>query len=106
MKKIKISQILIFSAMLLLSIISYFVLPNSVAVQWNYTGASNYIPKIHAVLIPAVISLFGIYSWKYSFIRYNANIETSKKIQIINSVIWATVSCVGIIISILFMIMN
>lgn len=106
MKKTTLFQILIFSAILLFSIISLFVLPDSVAVQWNNTGASNYIPKIYAILIPAVISLFGIYSWKYSSIRYNTNIEASKKIQIINSVIWATVSCAGIIISILFIIMN
>lgn len=106
MKKITLLQILIFTVILLLSIISFFVLPDSVAVQWNYHGASNYIPKIYAILIPVVISLFGIYSWKYSSIRYNTNIEVSKKIQIINSVIWATVSCTGIVISILFMIMN
>ena len=106
MKKIALFHTLIFSAILLLSIISLFVLPDSVAVQWNYTGASNYIPKIYAVLIPAVISLFGIYSWKYSSIRYNTNIEASKKFQKINSVIWTIVSCAGIIISILFMLMN
>lgn len=106
MKKIKILQVLIFTAVLLLSIISFFVLPDSVAVQWNLKGASNYIPKAMALSIPVVISLFGIASWKYSAVRYRKNIETSQKLQIIHSVIWGIVSCTGIIISILFMIMN
>jgi len=106
MKKITLLQTLIFTAVLLLSIISFFVLPDSVAVQWNSDGISNNISKMTAILIPFVISLFGIASWKYSSVRYNINIETSKKFQIIHSVIWGTVSCIGVIISILFMIMN
>ncbi|MBD5158969.1 MAG: hypothetical protein HDT23_01815 [Ruminococcus sp.] len=106
MKKISIFQTSIFITIFLLSIISFIVLPDNVAVQWNANGASNYIPKIYAVLIPAVISLFGIASWKYSSIRYNTNIETSKKIQTIHSAIWLCFSFTGIIISILFMIMN
>ncbi len=106
MKKITLLQTLIFTAILLLSIISFFVLPDSVAVQWNSDGISNNISKMTAILIPFVISLFGIASWKYSSVRYNINIETSKTFQIIHSVIWGTVSCIGIIISILFMIMN
>ncbi|MDE7136865.1 MAG: hypothetical protein K2O29_00180 [Ruminococcus sp.] len=106
MKKIKILQALIFTVVLLLSIISFFVLPNSVAVQWNSEGASNHISKAIDISIPVIISLFGIVSWKYSSIRYNANIEASKKLQTIHSVIWGIVSCTGVIINIIFMIMN
>lgn len=106
MEKTTFLQITILITVVLLSIISFLVLPDSVAVQWNSEGASNHIPKITAVLIPLVISLFGIASWKYSSARYNVNTETSKKFQKIHSAIWGTVSCIGIIISILFMIMN
>ncbi len=106
MKKTTLLQILIFTAVFLLSIISLLVLPDNVAVQWNSEGVSGHIPKEAAVSIPVVISLFGIASWKYSAVRYNNNIEISKKLQIIHSVIWGTVSCMGIIVSIIFMIMN
>ncbi|MDE5861867.1 MAG: hypothetical protein K2H28_06685 [Ruminococcus sp.] len=106
MKKISLFQTAIFITILLLSIISFIVLPDSVAVQWNANGTSNYIPKIFAVMIPAVISLFGIASWKYSSVRYNINIQASSKIKTINSVIWICFSFTGIITSILFMIMN
>ncbi|MDE6835241.1 MAG: hypothetical protein K2J39_13490, partial [Ruminococcus sp.] len=105
MKKISLFQTAIFITILFLSIVSFIVLPDSVAVQWNTNGASNYIPKIYAVMIPAVISLFGIVSWKYSSVRYNINIESSNKIKNINSVIWIFFSFTGIIINILFMIM-
>lgn len=106
MKKIYSIQRIIIIAIIFLSIISFLILPDNVAVQWNYIGTSNYIPKIYAILIPAVISLFGIISWKYSSLRYSKNIEISKKLQTIHSVIWGTISCTGIIISILFMLMN
>ncbi|MDE6781463.1 MAG: hypothetical protein K2J40_08400 [Ruminococcus sp.] len=106
MKKIIFLQKMIILAIALLSVLSFIILPDSVAVQWDSGGASNHVPKITAVLIPLVISLFGIVSWKYSSVKYNINIEASKKFQIIHSVIWGTVSCIGVIISIIFMIMN
>lgn len=106
MKKTESIQKTILITIVLFSVISFLVLPDSVAVQWNSDGVSNHISKMTAVLIPLVISLFGISSWKYSSSHYNANIEISKKLQTIHSVIWGTVSCTGIIISILFMIMN
>ncbi|MDE6502601.1 MAG: hypothetical protein K2K02_05625 [Ruminococcus sp.] len=106
MKKTELLQKTIIITVLLLSVISFLVLPESVAVQWDSDGVSNHIPKITAVLIPLVISLFGIASWKYSSVHYNVNIKTSDNLQKIHSVIWGTVSLIGIIINILFMIMN
>ncbi|MCM1505543.1 MAG: DUF1648 domain-containing protein [Ruminococcus flavefaciens] len=106
MKKIDFIQRIILITVILLSAISFLVLPENVAVQWNYSGANNYIPKFYAVLIPLAISTFGICSWKYSSLRYSRNIKTSDKLQTIHSAIWGTVSLIGIIINILFMIMN
>lgn len=106
MKKSESIQKILLIAVVLLSIISLIILPDSVTVQWNTNGVSNHIHKMTAVLIPLVISLFGIASWKYSAVRYRTNIEISQKFQIIHSVIWGTVSCTGVIISVIFMIMN
>lgn len=106
MKKTTLFQIIIFIAVILLGAISLIVLPDSVAVQWDSYGTSNNISKTTAVLIPFLISLFGIASWKYSAVRYRTNIETSQKLQIIHSVIWGTFSCIGVIISVIFIIMN
>lgn len=100
MKKTDSIQRIILIAVILLSVISFLVLPDNVAVQWNY-----YIPKFYAVLIPLAISTFGICSWKYSSLRYK-NTGISENFQKIHSVIWGTVSCTGIFINVLFMIMN
>lgn len=105
MKKTDSIQKIILIAVILLSVISFLVLPDNVAVQWNNTGTSNCIPKFYAVLIPLAISTFGICSWKYSSLRYK-NTGISENFQKIHSVIWGTVSCTGIFINVLFMIMN
>lgn len=106
MKKTEYIQKSILVSVVILSLISLLVLPESVAVQWNFSQTTNYIPKFYAVLIPLAISTFGICSWKYSSVRYGKNIEMSYRIQTIHSVIWCVVSCIGIIINILFMLMN
>lgn len=102
MKKQSLLQIFILVAIIILNLISFALLPDNVAVQWNTEGASNYVPKTLAILIPVVVSLFGLLSWKYSAIHYKNII----KFQKIHSMIWGTVSFTGIFISILFIIMN
>ncbi len=102
MKKQSLLQNSILIIVAIFSFISFVLLPDNVAVQWNTEGISNNVSKTIAVLIPIAVSLFGVSSWKYSLIRYNNNI----KFQKLHSAIWGIVSCISIIISILFIIMN
>ncbi len=61
MKKQKIVCIIVVVASLILSTISYFVLPEEDVIQINSNGQpSNIVPKLYAIAIPLVIALGGI----------------------------------------------
>ena len=56
-------QLLILAVTVILSIVAFMYLPDVAAVQWNSAGATNYLPKIWAVVIPPVSSLIAIIFW-------------------------------------------
>lgn len=63
-KKHLIIGIIIIAAAVALAVVSYFILPDSVAVQISVSGeASTYLPKLAALAIPFAIS--GAFSFLY-----------------------------------------
>ena len=65
-------QLLILAVTVILSIVAFMYLPDVAAVQWNSAGATNYLPKIWAVVIPPVSSLIAIIFWNGYSDFYNA----------------------------------
>lgn len=99
-------QITIFLVTILFSVMNMFLLPDTVAVQWNADGASNFISKFTAVLIPIVIVILVFMVWCYSCYKYSMQIQSSSKFKIIHQFVFVLFSCVGIVINIIFLILN
>lgn len=104
--KQQIIQITIFLATVILSFINFFLLPDIVAVQWNSTGASNFISKNFACIIPIIVNLISLVFLRYFYSKYNLQIETSKKFRVVYRVGSTLLSVVGLIINILFLLLN
>ncbi len=103
----RILTFIISGATLLMGIVSYFILPDKVAVQWSFSGqATNVFPKIVAILISfAVTALCIILSWCTDRNDYG-NSQTHAKIERIipGRLMW--LGFIGVIIQIVFIIMN
>lgn len=99
-------QIVILVITVILSIISLCLLPDTVAVQWNSKGVSNYLPRYAASLIPIAVSALCIIGWRNSALRYSDRIEVSRKLRIIHSLFWIAFSCIGILLNIVFWLNN
>ena len=56
-------QLLILAVTVILSVTALMYLPDVAAVQWNSAGATNYLPKLWAVVVPPVSSLIAILFW-------------------------------------------
>ena len=95
-KRVKIARIIILCATVILSAVSCCFLPDSVAIQWNASGASNYAPKYLAVLIPVVLCLLMLQTWR-------ARRETQAPAA---DYVWVAASCLGIVVDILMLILN
>lgn len=85
---------------MLLDIVCLFSLPHEIAVQWNDAGdATCYISKYHALLIGYSVTLSSLWLWskvctKAAFLRIMANI------------LGFALSCSGIVLSIVLLILN
>ena len=66
-------QLLILAVTVMLSIVAFMYLPDAAAVQWNREGATHYLSKIWAVVIPPVSSLIAIIFWNGYSDFCNAN---------------------------------
>ena len=99
-------QLLILAVTVILSIVAFMYL------QWNSAGATNYLPKIWAVVIPPVSSLIAIIFWNGYSDFYNANPSKSGDnvaLTFIKKVViyfFAAFSCVGIGANIAMMLLN
>ncbi len=102
-EKQQIIQIAIFFATVIFSFVNLFLLPDIVAVQWNSGGASNLLPKNSACIIPIGVNLVSLAFWRYSYRKYNVQIETSKKFRVVHQVGCTLFSLLGLIINILFL---
>lgn len=99
-------QITIFLVTIIFSVVNIFLLPDIVAVQWNADGASNFISKFTAVLIPIGIVILVFMVWRYSCYKYSMQIQSSSKFKMIHQFVFVLFSCVGIIINIIFLFLN
>lgn len=105
-KKQQFIQIIIFLVTVFFSFINLFLLPDMVAVQWNSGGASNFVSKNLACIIPIGVNLVSLVFWRYSYSKYNMQIESSSKIKIIHKIVCTLFSLMGVIINVLFLTMN
>ena len=105
-------QLLILVVTVILSIVAFMYLPDVAAVQWHSAGATNYLPKIWAVVIPPVSSLIAIIFWNGYSDFYNANPSKSGDnvaLTFIKKAViyfFAAFSCVGIGANIAMMLLN
>ena len=95
MKK-KTIRILILSLTVLLSAVSCFFLPDTVAVQWNSSGPSSFASKYAAVLIPVAVCALAIGTWA------SRDRELTPGMQWV----YGAISCVGIVVDILILVLN
>ena len=105
-------QLFILAVTVILSIVAFMYLPDVAAVQWNSAGATNYLPKIWAVVIPPVSSLIAIIFWNGYSDFYNANPhrnEDNTALTFIKRAIiclFAIISCAGICANIAMILLN
>lgn len=90
-------QYIVLAATVLLSLLSFFFLPENVAVQWNASGASNFLPRYVAALLPTAICLI-ILLFRWSKCRSSTQTVPDK--------LWDVFSCLGLAVGILLLILN
>ncbi len=96
MKNKKIYQIVVISITFVTSILACIVLPDQIAVQWNLGGVSNYMSKYLAAILSLVDCIAMIMAW-------NGNIRKDKGYP---DIFWRILSCIGIMMNLLFIILN
>ena len=99
-------QITLLAVTFLCSVAGFFLLPETVAVQWNGNGVSNYLPRFIACWIPLFVSGICFAGWKVSSIHFQTSIEVDKKFRITYAIIWGPVACIGIVLHIILFAAN
>lgn len=99
-------QITLLAVTFLCSVAGLFLLPETVAVQWNESGVSNYLPRFIACWIPFIVSIICFAGWKVASTHFQTAIEVDKKFRITYTVIWGTVACVGMVLHIILFATN
>ena len=105
-------QLFILAVTVLLSVVAFMYLPDVAAVQWNSAGATNYLPKLWAVVIPPVSSLIAILFWNGYSDFYNANAHQNGDNAALTFVkkaiicLFAIISCAGMGANIAMMLLN
>lgn len=105
-RKQQIIQITIFLATVIFSFINLILLPDIIAVQWNSNGASNYLSKNLACIIPIGVNLVSLVFWRYSYNKYDVQIEASSKFRFVHQVGCILFSVMGVIMNALFLMLN
>lgn len=99
-------QVVILVVTIIFSIIGFCLLPDTVAVQWNSEGVSNYLPRYAASLIPIGVSVLCLMAWKNSAVRFSIRMEMSRTFRVLHTLFWIAFSCIGILLNIVFLLNN
>lgn len=92
----KIVPVILIAVAIIIAIVSYQILPEHVAIQFNTKGEARMVNKFSAVLIPLVISVIGAFLYIENF--YND--EANKYIGV--SVVGYVVAIIEIVINLFF----
>lgn len=81
-------------------------LPDAIAVQWNTGGANGFLSKYIAALISVGVCLLMIPGYRFFSQKYEIFIQNSTILNLIHSICWIAFSCCGIVMNVLFLILN
>ena len=79
------------------SLAGLFLLPETVAVQWNENGVSNSLSRVVACWLPFVVNVICFAGWKVSSVHFQTQIEVNKKFCVTYTIFWGIVACIGVI---------
>ncbi len=99
-------QMIVFVITLLFSVAGLFLLPETVAVQWNENGVSNYLPRWIACWIPAVVSVLCLGAWRFSSVRFQTAIDGNRKFCLLHTIAWGIISCIGLALHLVLFVTN
>jgi len=105
-KALKTVRIVILAATILASVVSLFLLPEQVAVQWRDGLASNWLNRYAAVLLPVFLSAVSLYCWKNSYERMEPLLKNQKTWRVVHTALWTASSCLGIALDVVFLMRN
>ena len=96
----------IFLITLVLSVVNFITLPDTVAVQWSEGKATNFMSKFEAAVLPLGITLLCTFIWllcEQNLIAKNLLKGMSEKTVFCFGIL---LSCIGIILNIILFVMN
>lgn len=105
-KNISKLQIIILAITVISGIAVCIRLPDTIAVQWNTDGANGFLSKYIAALISVGVCLLMIPGHRFFSQKYEMYIQNSTIMKLIHSICWIVFSCCGIVMNVLFLVLN
>lgn len=99
-------QIIILAITAVSSIAVCIRLPDTIAVQWNASGATGFLSKYLAALISVGVCLLMIPGYQFFSRKYEIYTQNSTIIKFVHSICWIAFSCCGIVANIFFLFLN
>lgn len=99
-------QIIILAITVVSSITVCIRSPDTIAVQWNASGANGFLSKYIAALISVGVCLLMIPGYRFFSQKYEMYIQNSTVINLIHSICWIAFSCCGIVANVFFLFLN
>lgn len=88
------------------SLAGFFLLPETVAVQWNDNGVSNSLSRAVACWIPFIVNVICFAGWKISSVHFQTEIEVNKKFRVTYAITWGVAACIGIVLHLILFAAN
>lgn len=99
-------QIALLAVTFVCSVVSLFLLPETVAVQWNKNGVSNYLPRFIACWIPFMVSVLSFAGWKVTSMHFEKAFEINQKFCVAHTIVWTIISLLGILLHLILWLTN